>query len=159
QDYDSLLALVQAHLLRVSDCIVLGWSFSGPLALRLARAEPDKVRGVILAASFVRAPNRLLEVLGGLLAGPLVWLWRAGRRRPLLLRPRSDVLREAKMRTWRQVGARVLAQRLRVILRVDARADLQACALALLYIASEDDGIVPQRNAQEIARLQPAARV
>src|SRR5262245_43947170 len=70
QDYATLLALIHERLTEIESCIVLGWSFSGPLALQLARTEPDKVRGVILAASFVRSPNRLLTVLGGLLAGP-----------------------------------------------------------------------------------------
>jgi pimeloyl-ACP methyl ester carboxylesterase len=157
--YASLLALVRRRLEHVAACYVLGWSFAGPLALMLAAAEPAKVRGVILSASFVRPPTPLLALLGFALAGPPVWLWRAARRAPLwLLRPPSDVLRQAKAQTWRRVSARVIAARLRAIASVDARELLQACRQPLLCIASSRDAIVPRRNAEELLRLRPTAR-
>ena len=160
QDYPSLLAQLRARLKDVPAYHLLGWSFSGPLALMLAAAEPRKVRGVILAASFVRSPHPWLAGLGPWLAWPLVWLWRAARRVPLWLgRSRGDALRQAKSRTWREVNARVLAARLRVIARVDVRAELQACQAPLLYIMSATDVIVPHRQVREITRLQPAVRL
>ena len=158
--YAGLLALVRRTLADVTDCYVLGWSFAGPLALMLAAAEPAKVRGVILSASFVRAPTPLLGFLGFALAGPPVWMWRAARRLPLwLLRPRTDPLRQAKSETWHRVSASVVAARLRAIAGVDTGALLHACPQPVLYIASSKDGIVPRRNAEEVQRLRPSARV
>ena len=158
--YAGLLGLARRALAGVAECHVLGWSFAGPLALMLAAAEPAKVRGVILAASFVRPPTPLLGMLGFALAGPPVWLWRAARRAPLwLLRPRSDALRRAKAQTWQRVAARDVAARLRAIAGVDARGLLHACEQPLLYIASTRDAIVPRRNADEVLRLRPATRL
>ena len=59
--YAALLALARQALAGLDECVVLGWSFAGPLALMLAQAEPYKVRGVILAASFVRSPSSVLS--------------------------------------------------------------------------------------------------
>jgi pimeloyl-ACP methyl ester carboxylesterase len=61
--YADLLEVVREKVAAVSKCNVLGWSFSGPLALMLAAAEPEKMRGVILSASFVRAPRSALVAL------------------------------------------------------------------------------------------------
>jgi pimeloyl-[acyl-carrier protein] methyl ester esterase len=158
--YAELLAFVRQEIADVSECHVLGWSFSGPLALMLAAAEPDKVRGIVLTETFVRAPHPLLLHLRFMLAAPVIWIWRAARRLPLwLFRPRTDPLRRAKTQTWRQVSAAVLAARLRAILGVDAREALCVTRQPVLYLASSRDGIVPRHNVDEIVRLRPSARV
>jgi pimeloyl-ACP methyl ester carboxylesterase len=158
--YADLLDIVRRAVAHLPDCYVLGWSFSGPLALMLAAAEPDKVRGIILSASFVRPPRRLLLRLRFVLVGPAVWLWRALRRLPLwLLRPRADPLRRAKSQTWSRVPARVLAERLRAIAGVDARELLERHRRPLLYIASARDDLVPHHNLEEILRLRPSMRL
>ena len=154
--YADLLALVRAQLADVGECHVLGWSFAGPLALMLAAAEPLKVRGVILSASFVRAPTPVLPLIRFALASPPVWMWRVARRVPLwLFRPPTDEFRRAKSETWQRVPASAVAARLRAIAGVDARALLEACRQPVLYIASSEDGIVPHRNAEEVCGLRP----
>ena len=155
--YPELLELVRRTIAGVPECYVLGWSFAGPLALMLAAAEPDKVRGVILSASFVRAPTPLLSMLRFALAPPPIWMWRAARRLPLwLFKPPTDDLRRAKSETWKRVSARAVAARLRAIAGVDASGLLHVCRQPVLYIASSADGIVPRRNADEMVRLRPS---
>lgn len=157
--YPTLLARVRHAVAGLPQYYVLGWSFSGPLALMLAAAEPEKVRGVILSASFVRAPTPLLGALRATLVPPAIWGWRAARRLPLwLLRPRSDPLRRAKSETWRRAPARVVAARLRAVAAVEAGALLQACRAPVLYLAASADGIVPARNGDEIVQLRPSVR-
>lgn len=158
--YADLLALVRGRLAGIEECHVLGWSFAGPLALMLAAAEPQKVRGVILSASFVRPPTPVLQLLRFALAPLPVWIWRVARRVPLwLFRPPNDELRRAKSATWHRVPARTIAARLRAIAGVDARALLEDCRQPVLYIASSKDSIIPQRNAAEVVQLQPTARL
>lgn len=135
---------------------MLGWSFGGPLALMLASAEPDRARSIILSASFVRPPRRILSSFGFALNGSALVAWRAARRLPLwLLKPRQDLFRMAKAQTWREVPASVIAARLQAIRRLDARELLRGCPQPLLYLAARNDGTVPRRNAEEIARLRP----
>lgn len=163
QDYATLLAKLRSELADIPSCYVLGWSFSGPLALMLAASEPGKVRGVMLAASFVQTPNPALRHLAFALHAPIVWSWRVLRRLPLwLLRPPHDALRQAKDRTWREVPPSLLAARLREVACVDVRAELSLChaiGLPLMYIASADDRVVPRTAAQQIVSLHPASRI
>lgn len=160
QGYGDLLPRVREAVSSLPACHVLGWSFAGPLALMLAAAEREKVRSVILAASFVRAPQPLLGRFGFALNTPAVWAWRLARRIPVwMLRPREDLFRIAKTRTWRTVPAATIAARLHAIRTVDAREILRECAQPLLCLAARDDGTVPRRNTEEIARLRPDATI
>lgn len=158
--YADLLAIVREAVAGLDHFHVLGWSFSGPLALMLAAEEPQRVRSVILSASFVRPPRPNVAKLRFALVGPAIWLWRAARRLPLwLLRPPSDAFRQAKSETWRRISARVLARRVREIMRVDAREALRACPQPILYIAASRDGIVPRRCIDEILSVRPSVKV
>lgn len=155
--YPELLALIRREVAGLGEFYVLGWSFSGPLALMLAEAEPERVRGVILSATFVRAPHAWMPWGRSVLVGPVVWSWRALRRLPLwLFRPRGDPLRQAKTLTWRLISAGVLARRLRAIAGVDARGALRSCRAPVLYLAANDDRIVPPHCFEEIARERPS---
>src|SRR5262245_12922826 len=62
--YTELLPTIREAAAPLSEFHVLGWSFSGPLALMLARAEPQRVRSVIMSASFVRPPRPNLARAG-----------------------------------------------------------------------------------------------
>jgi pimeloyl-ACP methyl ester carboxylesterase len=158
--YAELLALIRREVAEIPEFFVLGWSFSGPLALMLANVEPDRVRGVILSATFVRPPQAWLRRWRFALVTPVVWSWRAMRRLPLwLFRSGGDAFREAKSQTWRRIPARALARRLRAIANVDAREALRTCRSPILYLAASDDAIVPRANFDEIARERPAARL
>ena len=55
-DYGDLLPAVRAQLPADRPFFLLGWSFSGPLVLLAAAERPPGLRGVILAASFVKTP-------------------------------------------------------------------------------------------------------
>ena len=54
--YSELLEHVGRHLPSASRFVVLGESFSGPLAIALARREPSRVAALVLCNSFVSAP-------------------------------------------------------------------------------------------------------
>jgi pimeloyl-ACP methyl ester carboxylesterase len=158
--YPDLLRLIRCALENTSDCYVLGWSFAGPLALMLAAAEPNKVRGVILASTFVRPPRRIFALLRWAAVTPMVWMVRAGKRLPVwLFRDSADRLRQDKTETWKRVGTGMIAARIRILLNVDARALLRDCPRRVLCIAGSHDGIVPHHNVEEIVHLQPSAAV
>jgi len=159
-DYATLFEPVRAAAAELDGCFVLGWSFSGPLALELAVREPQKVRGVVLAATFVRAPLRRLGWFRFALSGPLVWLLRAARQLPLYLsRAAPSQWKRDKRETWRRVSAWTLAKRALAILGVDARALLRRCPSPLLYVAGTRDTVVPRHNVEEIVREFPATLV
>src|SRR5262245_35518163 len=158
--YTDFLPIIREAVAPLSEFHVLGWSFSGPLALMLACAEPQRVRSVILSASFARPPRPELARASLLMGTTAMWLWRASRRVPLwLLKPRDDPFRQAKMQTWRELSARVLAKRMREVMRVDVREELRSCPHPVMYLAASRDSVVPRRCLDEILRVRPSVDV
>lgn len=159
-DYPALLAQLRQRIRHLPTCYVLASSFSGPLAVMLAAAEPERVRGLIFAASFVRAPRRFPLPYRLIANAPTVAAVRALRRLPVwLLRQRSDEFRMAKRATWARVSARGLAGRARSVLRSDARNLLQHCPQPVLAIAFADDRVVAREYAAEITGGRTRARL
>jgi pimeloyl-ACP methyl ester carboxylesterase len=149
--YDDLLPLVQRAIAGTGRCHLLGWSFGGPLALMAASANPSAVQGIILCASFARAPRPDLAPWRFAFRPPVVAAIRAMRRAPALVGgyPTED-LRRARAETWRQVGARVLSARTRAALGVDTRRHLASCAAPVLYVAGSRDRVVPRHNIDDV---------
>ena len=56
-DYGDLLPFVRGQLPQDSDFVILGESFSGPLAVMLAAERPRGLRAVVLVATFVTRPR------------------------------------------------------------------------------------------------------
>jgi pimeloyl-ACP methyl ester carboxylesterase len=156
--YGELLELTRRRLASQEPYFVLAASFSGPLAVLLAQAEPKKVRGVILVASFLGLPQRRLAPFRFAVRGPVFWVLRALRRIPIwLLRSPKDPLRRAKAETWSRVSSRVLAARLRAIYGVDVRSAIRSCLQPMLCVRYDADSTVPAENAKEILSQQPSA--
>ncbi len=159
-EYPHLLDIVRGELAGLSDFYVLGSSFSGPLALMLATAEPTRVQGAILSATFLRSPRPTFSRLRFAAVPPVAWAVRSGRRIPLwLARGRNDQFRRAKKETWRRTSARAAAARAAALIDVDAREYLRTCPCPVLCLAGTRDRIVPRRNVEEIVRVRPSVRV
>jgi pimeloyl-ACP methyl ester carboxylesterase len=158
--YPQLLDLVRRQLVGIPACYVLACSFSGPLAVMLAAAAPDQVRGLILVATFLRSPRPALAPLRFAISGSLVWTLRFLRRLPIWLRPQNDAMRAAKRETWARVSARGLAGRARAVLTVDVRDLLRSrCRdLPVLSVSYEADTVVARRWSDEIIDCSPSAQ-
>jgi len=155
--YLRLLETVRSAVADIPAFYVLGSSFAGPLAIMLAAAEPHKVRGVILSATFLRCPRPHLTRFRWAAVAPVIWLLRAMRRIPVwTLRDRDDPFRRAKAETWSRVSARPLAARLRAILRVDTRQALSDCPAPFTCIVFSHDTVVPRSSSAEILHQRPA---
>ena len=152
-DYRTLLHWVRRELEDAPPYVVLASSFSGPLAVMLAAAEPRKVRDIILAATFVSSPSRRLAHVRFAVRTPLVAVLRFARRLPFwTLRPRRDTLRIAKQETWSRVSAHSLASRARAALAADMRETLRRCGQPLLCVTYDADDVVPPWCADDIRR-------
>ena len=158
--YDRLLKLVRREVAEIPDFFVFGSSFAGPLAVMLAAAEPRKVRGLILCATFLRSPKARYRRFRAAVVSPVVWFLRAARRLPIwLFTKKEDPLRRAKAETWRRVPARCLAARIRAILAVDVREALRACRKPVLCLSFAQDRTVPRGCGEEILLHCPSARL
>ncbi len=124
-------------------CFVLGESFSGPLAVRLARNPRLEIQGVILCTSFVRNPITWLPI-------PAAWIPALSPERlpPGLInhftlgRFSSAELLEKLTDALYQVKGEVLQIRIRNIFREDLSEALVHVRQPLLYLGANQDRLV-----------------
>ncbi len=144
QDPDSL-ATVLAGQLGDNPFVLLGESFSGPVAYRLALRQPQGLRGVIFAASFLRCPHPLLPLTrylplpGGLLnSGALLKLFCVGPGA-------SPALLELLRTEIHQLPHDLLRARLRSL--SELQEPTQPLELPTLHLLPRQDRLVSRRTA------------
>ena len=141
--------------------VLLGESFGGPLAIRIAASHPPGLRALILSASFVSCPH----AWGAKWSAPLVGAWPFRlfvpytRLKELLGAYANGALAKLSQQAIAAVAPHVFAHRVREVIRVDVRAELAACDLPMLYIQGEHDMVVPAANLQRILRIHPGISV
>ncbi|MDP1796386.1 MAG: alpha/beta hydrolase [Planctomycetaceae bacterium] len=155
--YAALLPMVMSALPKSGPFVVLGESFSGPLALMIAAQRPSGLCGVILCGTFVRNP--LGPRWGWLrhLVTPALFRWHShlAEAKALLGGYGTPELRRLLREALSQVSPRVLAHRVREVLRVDVRAELQQCPVPVLDIRGTRDNVVRSHKAREVRLLRP----
>ncbi len=159
--YAELLPVAAGFLPTDAPFVILGESFSGPLAVVLAAGGPAGLKGVILCASFVKKPFRTLPAwLGALCIGPIFRLW------PIVLRIRSLPTRgelrgllPLALAAIRSVRPGVIAARARAIMKVDVEKQLRALEVPLLYLQALRDPLIRKHNAEGIGRIRPDSRL
>jgi pimeloyl-ACP methyl ester carboxylesterase len=140
--YSDLLRVVEAQLEDEADVVLVAESFSGPLAIRYAAAHPERVRAVVLCASFVRSPvPRWLRVF----CTPLAFRFpppAAALRWFMVGRGASASLVASVRAAIARVSPRVLVGRVREVINVDCVAALRECRAPVLYLAAMGDALV-----------------
>lgn len=154
--YEELLALTRSALPIEEPYVVLGESFSGPVAIALAAEAPPLMRGVILCCTFARNPRPALEPLKSVLGlVPLRWAPSAALGWALLGSFESTTLRAAISKAVRRVSPRVLRARLRSVASVDVSAVLATVKLPCLYLRASQDRLVPASASVHIQGVLP----
>ena len=153
--YDELLALIKIPDMPFA---VVAESFSGPLAVRLAAQAPRHLKALVLVATFVRKPVRIIPRWMRILVTPklfkvhppdwaLRWALMGGDRHEDITSDFQEILKA--------VRPEVFALRLREILNVDVSREFSRLSIPLLYVAGRRDRLVSQRVAKGLAKLHP----
>lgn len=159
--YPDLLQVVQGSIPADEDYVLLAESFSGPIAVELAATNPPRLRALLLCASFVSNPAPLPQRLSFLVRKPafgfhppefFIRRYLLGGHAPASL---SESLRQA----LGCVSPEVLAYRVRCVMRVDVRDELQACRMPILYLAAKRDKLVRRRSLTLIQAIKPGVEV
>ena len=160
--YPELENFVQAACPISGPFVLLAESFSTPLAIRYAASNSGNLEGLVLCAGFATSPVRGWRRFLGSLLAPLMFhvplpnlaakLWLVGPDAPpsLLAAVRSAVS---------SVQSKVLAARLRAVLRCDVRAELGRVAVPILYIQAQQDRLVSPSCLEELRRIKPQMAV
>jgi pimeloyl-[acyl-carrier protein] methyl ester esterase len=152
--YDEHEAVARAALPRDQPFVLLGESFSGPIAVSIAASAPTNLRGLILCASFLTRPHWALGLLRPFLPLPSPKLFPPFLANRILLgRFATPELRSAHVRALTQVSSPTLTARLRAMAEVDVRDVLRAVAVPTLYLQATEDRVVASRLAVEYARF------
>src|SRR6202051_1064835 len=158
--YAELEALVRAALPADRRFVLLGESFSGPIAIRIGAAPPAGLAGVILCGTFARNPYPLfgwaqplaawfpLKSLPRWLRAPLMWGSMEPQRAPGQL-----------TRAMSAVSAVLGRHRVAALLAVDASAALARIRLPMLVLQARRDLVIPRSATQWILNTAPHARL
>lgn len=140
--------------------IILGESFSGPIAVAMAASNPSGLRGLILAGSFAQSPTRLPGILQNLAALLPVSLVPDRLISSLLLgRNASPAMRKRVSEAIATVAPEVWRARMRAVLAADNSIDLEKITVPVLYLRATRDRIVPHRVSEELMHLSSHTRL
>ena len=155
--YEQLSVLVTSHL-PDGPIILLGESFSGPLAAIIAHENQTWIRGLILAASFVSSPKP--RFLRHFLPFPgLPQLGKKLARLALLGRYSNPEIVGLLKQIIPGLPARLVRFRAELVLNADYGIQLQSTRCPVLILNASEDFLVSQRSAQQLKKLRPDAIV
>jgi len=143
--YEELETRVRAALPRNRPFVLLGESFSGPIAIRIAANPPTGLVGVILCGTFAKNPYPLfgwaqplaacfpVKSLPRWVRAPLMW----GSMTP-------DRAPDRLTRAMAEVSEVVIRHRIAALLAVDETEALARIGLPTLVLAASRDLVIPQ---------------
>jgi pimeloyl-ACP methyl ester carboxylesterase len=158
--YEDCRSAVVSQLPAHEPYILLGESFSGPIAISIAATRPPGLRGVILSASFVSSPRQLFKLLRPFVRllpihGAPRWATSFFQLGPFA----TPTLLEQVAQTNARVPPAVLHARLAEIALVDVTRELASVDVPMLYMRATRDRLVPASCAEHIKRLSAAVRI
>jgi pimeloyl-ACP methyl ester carboxylesterase len=151
--YQELESLVLRSLPEDRAFVLLGESFSGPLALKIAAREPDGLVGLILCVTFARNPYPLLGWARPLAAYLPVKSLPRWLRAPLMWGSGSP--QRASSQTERAisgVSVAVIRRRIAELMAADETATLKRIRKPTLVMRATRDRVISKRATLEIAR-------
>jgi pimeloyl-ACP methyl ester carboxylesterase len=153
--YDDLVPYVES-VIGTEPVVLLGESFSGPLAIKLAAKHPGQIKGLILAATFVKNPWPRWMIASAAVAKPsqvprqcIDFVLRGSAPDPELSADIADVMAN--------FVPDVRAGRLRAVASIDARPDLSRVACPILVLHGRSDWLVPKSGIVKAMKSKPGA--
>jgi pimeloyl-[acyl-carrier protein] methyl ester esterase len=156
--YAELESVVRAQLPQ-GPFVLLGESFSGPIAISIAASNPKGLRGVVLSCSFASSPRPLATRAAPMLSLPLPLPPTALLATALLGSFSTPRLRGLLARALKKVSPSVLRYRLAEALRVNVGAKLSRIKVPLLYLQASSDWVVPGAAWAEVRSALPGASI
>ncbi len=154
--YDDLESIVRNALPRDAAYLLIAESFSGPLAIRIAAAQPSGLKGVVLCATFAETSRYLFPRLSPVM-----------RLIPFRLLPAS-VLMPIMMGKWssrrwlsridtelRALASNVIVHRINAAAKVDASGLLGAIQCRVLYLRAAYDCLINRESGRLILERVP----
>ncbi|MDR3004896.1 MAG: alpha/beta hydrolase, partial [Acidovorax sp.] len=155
QTYAGLQTQAERALPPDGPLVLLGESFSGPIAVALAAKHPGRVVGLVLCCSFLRNPRPGLRWLRGLTSIPAPLPPGPVLSAMLLGRFATPGLRALLGKTLSGVPAAALRARLRAVVDIDVKTQARGLAMPVLYLQASHDRLVPADAATVLQQCCP----
>lgn len=154
--YDELKTIVFKAYPIDKDFVILGESFSGPLAVISASEKLKGLKGIILCASFVKNPFRLIPSWLSIFSiSPIYKLWPATiKLRSKFRKVKHKELVKMALDAIKSVRPNVIAARVKAILEVDVEQELLKSDIPILYLVSRKDHLIKKHNIAGIKRIK-----
>lgn len=159
-DYSQLEAIARARLPTGQPFVLVGESFSGPIAVSIAASAPSGLRGLVLCCSFVKNPRPalgLVRALTGIL--PVGAVPTGILSFTLLGRFSTPLIRRALKQSLARVSSKALRARIRAALGVNVASLLTRVRVPVLYLRATEDRVVPRAASRLVSQLLPEAKV
>jgi pimeloyl-[acyl-carrier protein] methyl ester esterase len=159
RDYAGHEVIARARLPVDRPFVLLGESYSGPIAVSIAASAPPGLIGLVLCCSFARNPRPALSWLRPFVrfvptrvpATVPGWFLLGGFS--------TKRLHAALTAAIAQIAPETLRSRLASVMDVDVTAQLARVRVPVLYLRATRDRVVPARVSREVLQSIPTARV
>lgn len=144
QGYQELEAFARQSLPATEPFVLLGESFSGPIAISVASAPPANLRATVLCATFATCPRPQLASIRWLLPFASHRLAPFSLVSALLMGKHSTpALRSALQASLSKLAPAVFRARLEAVLTVNVKAKLASVPGPIMYLQALQDRLVP----------------
>ncbi len=155
-DYDGLVRHFDHLFDDLTDCMIFGESFSGPLSVMLANRHSRVVSHLVIVASF--------------LTSPLPWFapfipWQFLFRLPMpslaasrLIGSHQSIIPELK-EAVREQSAITLARRIELISKINVEKEFRELTCPVTYLLPTQDRLVSSTHATRMKELKPDMRI
>jgi pimeloyl-[acyl-carrier protein] methyl ester esterase len=160
--YSKLAGLVRKACPVTEPFVLLAESFSTPLAIQFAAANPTNLAALVLCDGFASSPVLgWRRFLGPLLAPMMFRIPLPGfAARVWLLGPGAPAsLFKAVRAAISSVKPDVLAARVREVIRCEVRAELEQITVPILYVQAKQDRLVSAKCLKDIQSINPKVSV
>ncbi len=149
--YNELSSMIKKYIPATGDFIILGESFSGPLAIHLTQEADERLKGLILCCTFVKNPIKFgSEAIRVLAKFPLSFVPKSLIESFLLGSFRTQETKNLLHKTLKKVSAKTIVKRIREAQDVDVSDLITEVKAPILYLKASEDRIVSAR-ASELA--------
>jgi pimeloyl-ACP methyl ester carboxylesterase len=154
--YAELEAIARASLPSNEPFLILGESFSGPIAISIAASNPPGLLGLILCVTFARNPHPLLPLVCAILKPLPAWRLPRFIQEPNIFgRFNSPYLRAKLDEVRNRVSQKTLKARLEAVASVDVSDKLRRVTVPALYLRATNDRVVSGASSNYIRKVTP----
>jgi pimeloyl-ACP methyl ester carboxylesterase len=152
--YEELTELASMQIPKNTPYVLLGESFSGPIAIALAARPTEQLKGVILCCTFAVNPRPLLSKWGIFLP-PLAITDKLLRVIAKLLMSgfKNEKVYAQLKATLPKVSPETMRARLDAVIGVNYLAELAKINVPILYLKAKKDHLVPASASKTIAKF------